>query len=68
MIERAARRGIGLELKAQPAHASSRLWLALVSKGHDTRAIQQYLGHRTITSTAVYAALSPTRFKDFWKE
>jgi hypothetical protein len=33
-----------------------------------TRAIQGWLGHRSITSTAVYAALAPNRFKDFWRE
>jgi site-specific recombinase XerD len=36
--------------------------------GHDTRAIQGWLGHRSITSTAVYPALAPNRFKDFWRE
>jgi Phage integrase family len=41
---------------------------AFANKGHDTRAIQQYLGHRSITSTAVYAALAPGRFKDFWRD
>jgi len=29
---------------------------------HDTRAIQGWLGHRSITSTAVYTALAPNRF------
>ena len=28
----------------------------LANKGHDTRAIQGWLGHRSITSTAVYSA------------
>jgi site-specific recombinase XerD len=32
---------------------------ALANKGHDTRAIQGWLGHRSITSTAVYTALAP---------
>jgi site-specific recombinase XerD len=41
---------------------------ALAAKGHDTRAIQHYLGHRSITSTAVYTALALNRFKDFWRE
>jgi len=41
---------------------------ALAAKGHDTRAIQQYLGHRSITSTPVYAALASGRFKDFWRD
>jgi len=30
-----------------------------------TWAIQGMLGHRSITSTAVYTALAPNRFKDF---
>jgi site-specific recombinase XerD len=40
---------------------------ALANKGHDTRAIQAWLGHRWITSTAIYTALAPNRFKDFWR-
>jgi hypothetical protein len=31
-------------------------------------AIQGWLGHWSITSTAVYTALAPNRFKDFWRE
>ena len=30
--------------------------------------IQAWLGHRSITSTAVYSALAPNRFKDFWRD
>jgi type 1 fimbriae regulatory protein FimB/type 1 fimbriae regulatory protein FimE len=40
----------------------------LANDGQDTRAIQDYLGHRSITSTARYTALSSTRFKNFWKD
>jgi site-specific recombinase XerD len=36
---------------------------ALANKGHETRAIQGWLGHRSITSTAVYTALAPNRFE-----
>jgi hypothetical protein len=32
-----------------------------------TRAIQHYLGHRSIASTVRYSALAPDRFKGFWK-
>jgi site-specific recombinase XerD len=39
--------------------------LPLANNGHDTRAIQGWLGHRSITSTAVYTALAPNRFKEF---
>jgi type 1 fimbriae regulatory protein FimE len=40
----------------------------LANDGHDTRSIQQYLGHRNITHTVRYAELSPERFKNFWKD
>ncbi|MBW4458632.1 MAG: tyrosine-type recombinase/integrase [Nodosilinea sp. WJT8-NPBG4] len=40
----------------------------LASKGHDTRAIQAYLGHRNIQHTVKYTELSPNRFKDFWQD
>jgi type 1 fimbriae regulatory protein FimB/type 1 fimbriae regulatory protein FimE len=38
------------------------------NEGHDTRAIQQYLGHRNITHTVRYTELSPDRFKNFWRD
>jgi site-specific recombinase XerD len=41
---------------------------ALANKGHDTRALQAYLGHRNIQHTVRYTELSPTRFKNFWRE
>jgi Phage integrase family len=37
----------------------------LADEGHDTRSIQQYLGHRNITHTVRYTELSPDRFKNF---
>ena len=40
----------------------------LANDGQDTRAIQRYLGHRSITSTVRYTALAPDRFKGFWKD
>jgi type 1 fimbriae regulatory protein FimB/type 1 fimbriae regulatory protein FimE len=40
----------------------------LVNKGIDTRAIQQYLGHRNIQHTVRYTALTPHRFTDFWDD
>lgn len=38
----------------------------LANRGHDTRAIQSYLGHANIKNTVIYTELSPNRFKDFW--
>lgn len=40
----------------------------LANKGIDTRAIQQYLGHRNIQHTVRYTALTPHRFTDFWDD
>jgi integrase len=66
MIERAAA-AAGLELKAHPHMLRHACGYAPANKCHDTRAIQGWLGHRSITSTAVYTALAPNRFKDFWR-
>ena len=41
---------------------------ALANKGHDTRVLQAYLGHKNIQHTVRYTELSPTRFKDFWRD
>ena len=41
---------------------------ALANRGHDTRALQADLGHPNIQNTVRYSELSPTRFKNFWRE
>jgi integrase len=40
----------------------------LANDGVDTRAIQDWLGHVSITHTTRYTQLSPARFKDFWRD
>jgi type 1 fimbriae regulatory protein FimB/type 1 fimbriae regulatory protein FimE len=40
----------------------------LAGEGHDTRSIQDYLGHKNIQHTVRYTELSPTKFKDFWRD
>ncbi len=40
---------------------------ALANAGHDTRALQAYLGHKNIQHTVRYTELAPHRFKDFWR-
>jgi integrase len=66
MIERA-----GLEakfgFKAHPHMLRHACGYALANRGHDTRALQAYLGHRNIQHTVRYTELSSTRFKDFWR-
>lgn len=38
----------------------------LANEGHDTRSLQQYLGHRNIQHTVRYTELAPDRFKNFF--
>ncbi len=40
----------------------------LANDGHDTRALQHYLGHKNIQHTVRYTELAPDRFKGFWKD
>jgi site-specific recombinase XerD len=56
-----------LAFKAHPHMLRHACGYALANKGHDTRALQAYLGHRNIQHTVRYTELSPTRFKDFWR-
>lgn len=67
MIERAGvTAGLGLKVHAHMLrHACG---FALANKGHDTRALQAYLGHKNIQHTVRYSELAPSRFKDFWRD
>jgi type 1 fimbriae regulatory protein FimE len=40
----------------------------LANEGHDTRAIQHYMGHRNIQHTVRYTELAPDRFNGFWRD
>jgi integrase len=66
MIERA---GIEAKLpfKAHPHMLRHACGYKLANDGHDTRALQAYLGHKNIQHTVRYTELAPTRFKDFWR-
>jgi integrase len=66
MVERAGREA-KLPFKAHPHMLRHACGYALANKGHDTRALQAYLGHKNIQHTVRYTELSPTRFKDFWR-
>ena len=39
----------------------------LANDGHDTRALQHYLGHKNIQHTVRYTDMAADRFKDFWR-
>ena len=66
MMERAAK-SAGLGIKVHPHMLRHACGFALANAGHDTRALQAYLGHRNIQHTVRYTELSPNRFKDFWR-
>lgn len=40
----------------------------LANDGHDTRAVQHYLGHRNIQHTVRYTELASGRFNHFWND
>ena len=40
---------------------------ALAGKGMDTRRLQHFLGHASITNTVRYTTMSPEPFKDVWR-
>jgi type 1 fimbriae regulatory protein FimE len=58
----------GLSFSVHPHMLRHACGYKLANEGHDTRSIQQYLGHRNIQHTVRYTDLSPTRFKDFWRD
>jgi type 1 fimbriae regulatory protein FimB/type 1 fimbriae regulatory protein FimE len=66
MVERAGEEA-KLGFKTHPHMLRHACGFALASKGHDTRALQAYLGHKNIQHTVRYTELSPTRFKSFWR-
>ena len=67
MVERAGE-AANLGFKAHPHMLRHACGFALANKGHDTRALQAYLGHKNIQHTVRYTELAPTRFKDFWRD
>lgn len=67
MIERAGALA-KLAYKAHPHMLRHACGFALANKGHDTRALQAYLGHRNIQHTVRYTELAPDRFKAFWRD
>jgi integrase len=67
IIKRAGIRA-DLPLSVHPHMLRHACGFYLASRGHDTRAIQAYLGHKNIQHTVRYTELSSERFKDFWTD
>jgi site-specific recombinase XerD len=60
--------GAGLPFVPHPHQLRHACRYSLASQGHDTRAIQDYLGHKNIQHTVRYTALAPHRFERFWQD
>jgi integrase len=67
LVERAGE-GAKLGFKCHPHMLRHACGYALANKGHDTRSLQSYLGHRNIQHTVRYTELSADKFKDFWRD
>jgi len=66
MVKRAGRK-TGLPFQSHSHMLRHAAGYKLAGDGHDTRSIQDYLGHKNIQHTVRYTELSPTKFKDFWR-
>jgi type 1 fimbriae regulatory protein FimB/type 1 fimbriae regulatory protein FimE len=66
MVERL---GVSAKLgfRAHPHMLRHACGFALANRGHDTRSLQAYLGHKNIQHTVRYTELSADRFKEFWR-
>lgn len=60
-----AGKAAGIKFPVHPHMLRHATGFYLANAGHDTRAIQLYLGHKNIQHTVRYTELSPQRFKDF---
>ena len=58
----------GFDFPVHPHQFRHACGYTLANKGTDTRTLQAYLGHRNIQHTVRYTELSPTRFRDLWKD
>ncbi len=67
IIARAGQRA-GIAFPVHPHMLRHACGFKLANDGHDTRAIQHYLGHKNITHTVRYTQLGAERFNSFWRD
>ncbi len=67
IIARAGERA-GIGFPVHPHMLRHACGFKLANDGHDTRAIQHYLGHKNIQHTVRYTELAPDRFNGFWDD
>jgi type 1 fimbriae regulatory protein FimE len=63
-----ARAGEGLPFPVHPHMLRHACGYKLANEGHDTRAIQMYMGHSNIQHTCRYTELAANRFNGFWTD
>ena len=67
LLQRAGK-AAGLTIRVHPHMLRHACGYTLANAGHDTRALQAYLGHKNIQHTVRYTELAPGRFKGFWRD
>jgi type 1 fimbriae regulatory protein FimE len=67
LIARAGQKA-GISFPVHPHMLRHACGFKLANDGHDTRAVQHYLGHKNIQHTVKYTELSADRFNGFWKD
>jgi len=60
------RAGLGFHVHPHMLRHSTGYYLA--NRGHDTRLVQDYLGHRNIAHTVRYTRTAAARFEGLWRE
>ncbi len=58
----------GIPFQVHPHQLRHGCGYYLAAQGLDTRAIQDYLGHKNIHHTVRYTQMSPQRFENFWMD
>jgi len=66
-LSRAAE-SIGFPFRVHPHMLRHACGFKLANDGHDTRALQDYLGHRQIQHTVRYTDMAAGRFNGFWAD
>ena len=58
----------GITFPVHPHMLRHACGFTLANAGHDTRAVQHYLGHKNIQHTVLYTELAAGRFNNFWED
>jgi site-specific recombinase XerD len=68
MLQRAGQAAGLTSLRVHPHMLRHATGFKLANDGHDTRAIQAWLGHKNIQHVVRYTAMAPNRFLNFWRD